>query len=168
MKRKVLVFIVSLLILTSIVGLVMATATAASTASVTVNTFLSVTIDDATFDFSTMDPLATAKPTEDPLVATIGAESNTDALVATKADGTDFCTDYPACTGTDPEYKFAVSNIEWSATDFAGTGYTTNDATVCASVIPGATCSIYHELTIPSGQEADYYTTGITITATGV
>ena len=166
MKRKVLVFIVSLLILTSVVGLVMA-ATDTTTASVTVNEFLSVTIDDATLPFGDMDPLATTKPTGDPLVATIGAESNVDAAVLTKADGTDFCTDYPDCTGTGGEYKFAVSNLEWDSTDsFPGTDYSTTQGIVCGFVSPGSSCSIYHELTIPSAQEAGTYTVGITITAT--
>ena len=165
--KKVLIFIVCLLILTSIVGVVMA-ATDTTTATVTVNTFLSVTVDDATMAFDNMDPGETnEKPTNDPLVATIGAESNTDGKVETEADAAVFdCTGVPCTPTTD---TFAVSNLEWDSTDsFPGTDYTTSPAIVCASVIPGATCSIYHELEIPSGQEAGPYSVGITITATAV
>ena len=53
-----------------LVGVVMVQAaeTAASTATVTVNTFLSVTIDDSTLAFSSLNPGdANKKPTDDPL-----------------------------------------------------------------------------------------------------
>ena len=138
--------------------------TAGTTATVTVDAFLSVTLDDATLAFGTTDPLATTKPTGDPLVATIGAETNVGSIfVKTKADGTDLCTDYPTCAGS----TFAVSNLEWDSTDsFPGTSYTQVDATVCSSLSASDTCNIYHELTIPAAQAAGTYSVGITVTAT--
>ncbi len=150
-----------------LVGMAMADAppqTASTSASVTVDEFLSVTIDDIPITFNSMDPGETAKPTNDPLVATIGSETNVISInVKTKAGGTDFCIDYPACAGN----KFAVSYLEWNSTDsFPGTGYTTSDATVCPGLIAGGTCNVYHELTIPNAQAAGSYNVSITITAT--
>ena len=159
--KKILVGIVSLLILTGIVSLVMAADdTAPTTATVTVNSFLSVTVDDATLAFSTMDPSETdKKPLLDPLVATIGAETNVDTIyVKTKADDANF-----ADNGT----TFPVSNMEWSLDGSTGwTDYTTIDATVCSGLSASGTCSIYHELDIPDATLAGSYDVGITITAT--
>ena len=153
-----------------VVGLVMAatSATTPATATVTVNTFLSVTLDDSTLAFPNLDPTQTDKPTADPLTATIGSESNVNAVVNTSADTTDFECISGGCTqGTD---KIPISNLKWSATAnfLVANDYTTTDATVCANVAPGDPCSIYHELTIPSGQAAGSYSLGITISVAAV
>ena len=152
------------------VGLVMgALATQTSSATVTVNSFLSVTIDDTTLPFPNLDPLQIGKPTNDPLVATIGPETNVGSIfVKTKANATDLvCTGAPCTTVLTPD-KFAISNLDWdTATDaFPGNDYLTTDATVCTGLSANGACSIFHELTIPSAQAAGPYSVGITITAT--
>ncbi len=163
--KKILVGILCLVLLTSIVGVVMAVGT---TASVTVNQFLSVTLTSGSpVAFGSMNPGATEAATNDPLVATIGSESNVDADVKTKADDTNFVCVSGLCT-VDVD-NFAVSNMEWenSLVSPTWTDYTTSDATVCSSVVASGTCDIYHQLTIPSStQAAGTYSTGITITAT--
>lgn len=150
------VFLLSLVL---VVGVVMA-ATSATTATVTVNTFLSVTLSNTPVAFPNMNPEAVnQKPTPDPLTATIGPESNTNAKVETRAGNVDFV------SGGD---TFPISNLEWATTigAFPGTDYTTSDAQVCPSVTPNTACTIYHELDIPSAQAAGNYVVGITITAT--
>ena len=133
---------------------------APTTASVTVNTFLSVTLFNTPIGFVNMDPGETKNATVStgfPLNASIGPESNVNANVTTKANNESF-----GGVG-----NFLVSNMEWSATSaFPGIDYTTSDASVCSPVTPGANCTIYHQLTIPSGQAAGSYNVGITITAT--
>ena len=163
--KKLLV--IALAMALALVSGVMAATQQTATATVTVNAFLSVTIDEDTLAFGSLDPLAMAKPTDDPLVATIGPETNVGSIyIKTKANDATFnCTGGGCSVGVD---TFAVSSMEWSATDFAGTGYTQVDAEVCSGKGASDTCSIYHQLTIPSGQAAGTYSVGITITATSV
>lgn len=157
MKLEVIALVMALVMIGGVMG-----ATQSTTATVTVNTFLSVTLSNIPVQFLSMDPLATKNASVGngfPLTATIGAESNVNANVGTKADATTF-------TGAG---TFAVSYMEWSATTtFPGTDYTTSNVQVCGSVGAGSACNIYHQLTIPSGQAAGAYSTGITITATSV
>ena len=137
--------------------------TASTSASVTVNEFLSVTLSNAPVAFPNLDPgtgpTAANVSNGYPLTATIGSESNVDADVSTKADASDF---------TGPG-TLAVSNMEWSDAS-AGTyaDYTTSDATVCSSIGASVECDIYHQITIPGGQAAGSYSVGLTVTATSV
>ena len=142
--------------------------TAPTIATVTVDGFLSVSLTSGSpIAFGSMNPDERDKPTVGPLVATIGSESNVDAKVGTKANVADFvCIGGGCTTSTD---KFAVSYLEWAATDnFPGINYTTNNAEVCASVSAGSGCNIYHELEIPGATPAGNYDVTITITATQV
>lgn len=146
-----------------LVGMVIAQVsdTAPTSATVTVNEFLSVTLTNVPVTFGNMDPGTTANATVDngfPATATIGSESNVNANVATKANQTDFV------SGSN---TFAVSNMEWSDA-VAGTyaDYLITDATVCSDVNPGNACNIYHQLTVPGAQAAGEYQVGIIITAT--
>lgn len=154
------IFLFSLVL---VVGVAMAlTTTQATTATVTVNTFLSVTIDDTTLAFEGEDPLATSKPLLDPLVATIGSESNINADVKTKADEPSFlCLSGGCSVGVD---NIPISNLDWDFdVTFPGVDYTETAATVCPSLSAGNTCSIFHELTIPASQAAGAYDLAITI-----
>lgn len=165
----VMALVMSLVLVGSVIGVV--EETAPTTAGVTVNEFLSVTLSNDPVQFPGADPLETVNAsvgTGFPLTLTIGSESNVNANVKTKG-AAEFCTDYPTCSGTGGEYKFAVGQMKWDdATTGPWTSYTTLDVSVCASVAPGSACNIYHQLTIPSAQAAGSYSTGITITATSV
>ncbi len=152
--------------LTAIAGLLLligaaiaASDTASTTASVSVNEFLSVTLTNDPVAFGSMDPGTTANANPGsgyPLTVTIGSESNVNGNVATRANTDSF---------TGPG-SLTVDNMEWSPDgSSAWTGYTTSDATVCSGVSPGSTCDIYHRLTIPGGTTAGSYSTGITVTA---
>lgn len=165
-KIGFLVLVITSLVLVSI-AMAVTTDTAATSATVTVNEFLSVTLTGAPVTFPGMDP-GTGPTAADvgngyPLTATIGSESNVNANVGTKADATDFV------ETTNASLTFPVSNMEWDdATIGPWTNYTTSDATVCSSVSPGSACDIYHQLTVPGGQAAGTYSVGITVTATSV
>ena len=167
--KKILVFIICLVILTSIVGFVMAATSQPATATVSVNAFLSITTDKSTITFSNMNPGSDNMAASDnPITVTVGAETNVNVDVETKADTpANFCTDYSTCDGTGTNYKFPVSNMEWSVTS-EGTyaDYTTGSVDVCTGKIASETCTLYHRISIPDAQEAGTYTTGITITAT--
>ncbi len=142
------------------------TDTASTTATLTVNEFLSVTLSDAPIIFSGADPLETVNAASGngyPLTATIGLESNVGSIdIKIKADGADLCTDYPTCVGD----TLAVGNMEWSdASAGTYTPYTTLDATVCSGLSTGGVCDIYHKLTVPGAQMSGSYSVGITVTA---
>lgn len=145
-----------------LVGVVFADTSQVTIATVTVNTFLSVTIADDPVAFTNMNPgqtlLSATVGNGFPLTATIGAESNVNPDVGTSANAPNF---------VDDTKNFLVSNMKWSDTS-AGTytGYTISDATVCSGVNPGSACTIYHKLTIPNEQAAGTYSVGITISAT--
>lgn len=140
-----------------------------TTASVSVGEFLSVTLNNAPVSYPSMNPgdgpISASVGNGFPLTATIGAESNVNAAVSTKAVSANFCTDYPTCSGD----TFTVDNMEWSVAS-AGTytDYSTVDASVCSSVSPGNDCEIYHRLSIPGGQNSGTYSTDVTITATSI
>ncbi|MBU1204725.1 MAG: hypothetical protein KKE93_02335 [Nanoarchaeota archaeon] len=138
----------------------------ATTATVTVDAFLSVTFTNYPVTFPNMNPGTTQNAGASngyPLTVTIDSVSNVNAIVKTKADAANFL------GTTNASLTFPVSNMEWSITA-GGTyaDYLTTDATVCASVAPTSACNIYHKLTIPSAQKAGSYSVGITITATQV
>jgi hypothetical protein len=137
------------------------TDTKTTTAAVTVNQFLSVTLSNSPVAFPTMDP--GTGPTNAttgsgfPLTVTVDSVSNVNAKISTKAGAVSF-----SGPGT-----LAVSNMIWSPTiNGVYTGYTTGDAQVCSGIAPGNNCNIYHKMSVPSGTTAGSYSIGITITAT--
>lgn len=136
--------------------------TAPTTAGVSVNEFLSVTLSNAPVTFPAMDPgtgpTNATTGTGNPLTATIGSESNIYAQVKTSADALNF-------VGTG---SFSVSFMEWSADTQNYANYTTGDVQVCTTVAPGSACDIYHRLTIPGATPAGAYSVDITITVTNV
>lgn len=143
-----------------LVGVVFA-AESATTATVTVNEFLSVTLTSGSpITFGGLNPGdINKKPTNDPLVATIGPETNVgNIFVKTKANAANF-----GGAGT-----LAVNNLEWATTTgaFPGNDYLITDATVCSTLGASDTCNIFHELDIPNAQAAGAYSVGITVTAT--
>lgn len=163
MKRGALILagILTLVLILGITGIVFA-ATAPTSASVTVNEFISVTLDNAPVNFTSMNPGETQNASVGggfPLNVTIGSDTNVNTNVSTRADSADFT------SGSD---TFPVSNMEWSATSsFPGTDYTTSDAVVCSGIsIGGGTCDIYHQLSIPAAQAAGTYSVDLTISAT--
>ena len=110
MKKKTGLIIsgVFLLSLVLVVGITMAVTfeEASAVATVTVNTFLSVTLSNAPVEFANMNPGQTLNATGGsgfPLIATIGAESNVNANVETAANQTTF-----GVPGT-----FQLRNIQW-------------------------------------------------------
>jgi hypothetical protein len=159
--------IISILLL---VGVALAASdTAGTTASVSVNEFLSVTITSgAPVTFGGLaDNTANSQATNGPLVATIGSETNVVNIdVRTSAANTDFCTDYPICAGD----TFGVGNMEWSdASAGTYTPYTTSPVDVCTGKSAAdPTCNVYHQISIPDNQIAGSYSTGITITVQNV
>ena len=161
MKKEIIIAMIFLL-MTATIGFVSAVEQS-TTASVTVNTFLSVTLSNTPVTFPNMDPgtgpTAATVGNGYPLTATIGSESNVNANVGTKANAADF---------TGPA-TLAVSNMEWSSTAGGSyADYTTSNVQVCGNVAKSGTCSIYHHITIPSLQQAGSYSVGITVTATAV
>jgi len=144
-----------------LMGMAMAqTVTQSTSASVTVGDFLSVTLSNAPIAFPNMNPgTGPTAASNNALTATIGAESNVNADIATEADAPNF-----TGIGTLP-----IGQIEWSDA-LAGTytGYTESTATVCSAVTPGSDCGIFHQITIPGSLPAGSYSVGITVTATGV
>lgn len=141
-------------------------ATAPTTASVTVNEFLSVTLSGAPIAFPNADPLETVNAsTGYPLIATIGPESNAVGISIKIKGATEFCTDYSTCSGS----TMPIGSMEWDNDAFGtGTAYTISDAVItgCTSMIANDACYIYHRLTVPTGQASGIYSTGITVTAT--
>lgn len=156
--------IVAILLL---VGAVMATVppvTAPTTATVTVNEWVSVTLSNAPVTFSSMDPgsgpINATVGNGFPLTATLGSETNVNIKIETKANATNFV------HSTNASLTFPVSNMKWDeATTGPWTNYTTSDAMVCTGLGASGTCNIYHQLTVPSAQAAGAYSVGITVTA---
>ncbi len=151
-----------MLVLAGVVMAVPPPVTAPTSATVTVNEWVSITLTKVPVQFSSMDPGTTANASADygyPAIATLGSETNVNIKIGTKANTALF---------TGPA-SLAVSNMKW---DDAATGpwtnYTTIDATVCTGLGASGTCNIYHQLTIPSAQAAGAYSVGITVTASKV
>jgi len=131
-----------------------------TSATVTINQFITVTLTNTPVTFGTMDPGAAQNATNNPLTVTIGSETNVDFDIAVKADNANFV------SGSN---TFAVSNLKWD-NDLVGLGtdYTTSDANVyTGETTPGA-FNIYHQLFVPSPQKAGAYSVPITVTASAV
>lgn len=147
-------------------GVVMAgtESTMTTSATVTVNEFLSATLTSGyPVAFAGADPGVPKTATVDPLVVTVGSETNVVYDITTKADATTFsCTTSAQC-GTN---SFAVSAMKWSKTATGGeTAYTSSEAIVYDNEATPGNKPIYHDITIPSAQAAGPYSVGIIITA---
>ncbi|MFQ5531339.1 MAG: hypothetical protein ACE5ES_01860 [Candidatus Nanoarchaeia archaeon] len=155
--------ILALSLLFGITGFVLAQTTQSTTASVTVNEFLSVTLSNAPVTFSSMDPGETQNASVGngfPLNATIGSETNVNTNVTTETNQTNFA------SGSN---TFSVSNMVWEDVVFnsteTGTAYSTSPATVCSGLSANGNCGIYHQVSVPSAQAAGTYNVGITVSA---
>jgi len=155
-----------------LVGAVMAgtTDSKSTTATVHVNEFVAVTLESGyPVAFGNVDPDVTTAASPD-LVITVEDETNVAYDVEVITTKPDFCTDYPTCSGISPEYKFAVSAMEWS--DSTGGSWTAYSDMTPGAVYSNQACpcgtsvdeTIKNRLTVPSGTVSDDYTTGMTIT----
>jgi hypothetical protein len=132
------------------------------TASVTVNTYASVTITDngaSGLAFGSLDP-GTDKQAEaaSPSVSvTTSSENNVD--IAISISGTNF-----SDGGTN---SFAVSNAFYNTTDVSGSAVamSTTPTQVGSDLTPGDGMDIYHWLTIPANQAAASYSSTFTYTS---
>ena len=154
-----LVILASVLLVLGIVGVVYATGdTASSQATVNINEFISVTVDDATITFGSVDAPSTGNvPSNNPLVITVGGETNINYQVTTESD---------AGTFTGPG-TLNDENLKWATTiDGAYTGYVTVPGAQVATGSPGGgSHDLFHKLDIPGGTTAGSYSLDITLTA---
>ena len=135
--------------------------TAPATAYVTVNGFISLSLSPGSVTFGNMAPNETKSATNNPLVVTIGSETNVDFVnITTKSNSTVLKT-------IDGSNNFSVSNMSWdtNVTFPNPVNYSWWEKKVYLTSAYGQNYSIYHRLTIPLGQTAGFYITGITITA---
>ncbi len=159
MNKKILSILTGFLIV-AMFGIVFAATQQTTTATATVNEFLSVTLTNVPVTFPAMDPGTTKNASVGngfPLTSTIGNETNVNANVTTKANQTSFGS---------PSGSFAVGNMSWSGSSSGSyTAYSNSTATVCSGKTAGQACDIFHRLSIPAAQLADTYNIGITISA---
>ena len=132
--------------------------TAPGTATVTVGGFISLSIDPGTVTFGNMVPEETKNATNNPLVVTIGSETNVGFVnITTKANQSLFW---------GGGNFFYVGNMTWTNSTFgAPTHYSTFEKSVFLVTLYGENYSMYHQLTIPASQPSGSYNVGITITA---
>lgn len=156
MKSYFLLLGIMVLVLT-LVGWAIAVEQSTS-ATVTVNEFISVSLTSGyPVTFGSVDPSVTTDATNDPLVVTVGSETNVNYNITTKTNQTNFV------SGGN---TFAVGAMTQSTTDEGGeTAYTTTAATVYGNQAVPAAKSIYHEITVPAATPAGNYNTGIVIAA---
>jgi hypothetical protein len=136
-----------------------------SPAQVTINGYLSMTLTGAPVFFGNLNPNQ-GNTSVNPLVATIGPESNVPASISTEAMGPFYL---------DASHTFPVANMEWSITAIVtgglgngGTNYTTSFVQTCPTTISaGNSCTMYHWLSVPPATGNGAYSTTITILATG-
>jgi hypothetical protein len=154
MKKIILSVLLSLLLIA-----VMAVPVIADdiTASVTVNSYASVTITDngaAGLAFGSQDPGAEmiAEAASPSITITAAAENNQD--VAISISGTDFS------SGT---ASFAIGNAYWNTAADTGSAHTMSTTpTGVDTLSAGESIDIYHWLSIPEGQAAGTYTSTFT------
>ncbi len=160
MKKKVLVFIISLLILTSVIGLVMAATQQQTTATVSVNEYIDISITPCagggalSISYGDQDPGATnVKPvdcndaTDGDLKVTVEATTNTPVTV--EISGTDY-------DGPDPSV-IAIEQTEYAKDQAMTTPvtFTENPTTTTVWTSMGGAGSVaiddlWFELDIPS------------------
>jgi len=158
MKKQILVLMTLILGVFVMGGFVMADTTGVATASVTIPGYLSITLDEYALNFGSMNPGQNNKaPLLDPLVVSVGAESNVKVNITTKANDGAFKAG---------SLSMDVGQMTWTSTEHASpiNHYTQTDAEVCHNVIASGTCSMNHLLSIPNGKEAGAYSVGVTIT----
>jgi len=160
--KTLLVILASVLLVFSVVSIAWAAEgeppqTASTSAEVSVNEFISITVDDATMDFGPVNPGTTGNvPSNDPLVITIGSETNINYQVTVISD---------AATFTGPG-TLNDENLMWSTDQTTYTGYdNTSEAQVATGGPGGGSHNLYHRLDVPGGTTAGTYSLGITITA---
>lgn len=158
------IFIAILLVVSqgvSIYSLASTSSQANNTASVTVNKYLEVTVTPSTIEFGALDPGTNSNATNDPINITNTPNSNTAVDVYLK--GTDL---------VNGSYVIGVGNLTiskseggsetamTSATWLSGAG---PDAGYFENVAKNTKVQAWFNITIPSTQEAGYYTGNVTI-----
>jgi hypothetical protein len=168
MRKEVLILTALVLSIFAFGGLVRApppsatvTSTAPTTATVSVNEFISLTLLNIPVNFGSMNPGDVNRYDTNPLTARIGAETNVPLVhIFTRANDANFYTVWG-------DHSFPVSNMQWSID--SGFSPITNYSTTNAEVTTGTAghdYPIYHRMHVPLAQAQGYYTVGITITAT--
>ena len=166
MRKQILVLTILVLSIFMFGGLVRAPpppalphASQSTTATVTVNEFISLTLLNVPIDFGTMNPGEVNKEDTNPLTARIGAETNVNVNIYTKANDTLFKSE---------TNSFPIGNMQWAITSgfVSPHDYTTVDNLVITGTA-GHDYLIYHRIHIPLAQQQGFYSVGITITATG-
>lgn len=158
--KKGFLFLIGFVIFT-LMSVVSVSATNSSTpaaAYVTINGFISLSVNPGLILFGNMVPGESNKSaTNDPFVITIGNETNVDFVnVTTKANSTLFMS---------AGKNFSVSYLKWNTDEKPQTNYSTIEMPVFYITVYGQNHSMYHRLTIPSGQESGGYMAGIIVTA---
>ena len=126
------------------------------TATLTVPGWMSLTVSNPP-DFGTMPPNNRRWAEFPQLIASIGPETNVIVDVLTHANDTHFRSGINS---------FPVDNMDFfKLIPFSWIPYTTTPQEVCTNLEFNEFCIMLHRLTIPAGQQAGLYTTGITITA---
>jgi hypothetical protein len=159
--KKGFLFLIGFVVLASMSG-VLASSNTNSTASaeVTVGGFISLSINPGTILFGNMNASEINKSAiNNPLVITIGPETNVAFVnITTRTNNTLF---------TSASNNFSVTYMEWDTNvSFPlPKNYLAVERSVYLTSSYGQNYSMYHRLTIPSGQTAGSYTVGVVITA---
>jgi hypothetical protein len=158
-KVKSLVSFALLIMVFSFVSVSATNSSASGTATVTVGGFISLSISPGVITFGNMAPGEVKNATNNPLLINIGSETNVAFVnITTKANQSFF--------GGGANI-FSVGNMSWSNVSwiYPLTPYSMVEKRVFLTTVYGTNYSMYHQLTIPSGQESGTYNTGIIITA---
>ena len=131
------------------------------TASVSVNTYASVTITDTGttgLDFGSLDDGAVKQPEAASPSVTVTTSSENNVDIAILISGTDF---------SGSAGSFVISNAYYNTTDDSGgaLGMTGTPTQVGSDLTPGDDMDIYHWLSIPDGQTAGSYSSTFTYTS---
>ncbi|MDD5699979.1 MAG: hypothetical protein PHH00_02180 [Candidatus Nanoarchaeia archaeon] len=136
--------------------------TAPGMATVSIGEFISLTITPGTITFGNMLPNENKTATNNPLMVTIGSETNVGLVnITTKANQTSFLS---------WDDSFYVGNMTWINATYncPQTPYSTTERQVYLIASYGQNYSMNHTLSIPTGQASGFYSTGIIITAKNV
>ncbi len=158
MRKLITIICLVALLGTVSVGSVLAVEEQPVTASVTVTEFIDVTVTDhgdTGLHFGSLAPGASkqAEAAAPSITVSLAAGGNTDVTVSLK--GLDFSDGVSA--------SFPVDNAFWNDADDAGLATPMSTAYAAVGTLtPANSLSIYHWLSIPSGQDAASYTSTFT------
>jgi GTP-dependent phosphoenolpyruvate carboxykinase len=158
-KVKSLFSFALLLMVFSFVSVSATNSSASGMATVTVGGFISLSISPGVITFGNMAPGELKNATNNPLLISIGSETNVAFVnITTKANQSVFW------SGAN---TFSVGNMSWSNYSwvYPVTPYSMGEKTVFLTAVYGTNYSMYHQLTVPFGQASGAYNAGIIITA---